>query len=257
LITPRSGSTTNSLVDHRKKVSAVLYGPPATSKTSLARAVAAALGWGVLTIRTSEFLRWGEDQASARAGYIFTRLRHLRNVVIIFDEIEEFVRERSTAPTPFSRLLTTTMLPLIQLLHENRDIIFIVTTNYLEAFDEAVRRQGRFDLILLVGPPSLEGKIEMMDRMIDDRPSGSRVKDPKVREVIMELVRAFNKSCIEYFLYDEWNEFLAWFISRCESTDQKIESVFNDTLRLMEQNIRLSGERRTKFDQSKQYSAIY
>src|SRR6202034_275497 len=43
-------------------------------------------------------------------------------------------------------------------LHDQGRIIFLMATNFQEDFDEAIKRPGRFDLLLCMGPPSLEAK---------------------------------------------------------------------------------------------------
>jgi len=113
------------------KVSALFFGPPGTAKTSYSEAMACALGWTFLKLQSADLLSWGYSNAYSRTKYIFDRLCHLENVVILSDEIEEFVRDRERGETE-SRLSTNVMLPLLDNLHKNKNILFIATTNRLD-----------------------------------------------------------------------------------------------------------------------------
>ena len=105
--------------------SAILFGPPGTSKTTLARAVADAIGWDFVEIHASAFLAEGIDQIPAVAEKIFVRLQELQKTVILFDEIEELLRERTNPESdPFGRFLTTLMLPKLAALWKQRRVLF-------------------------------------------------------------------------------------------------------------------------------------
>jgi hypothetical protein len=156
-------------------LSAILFGPPGTSKTSYATAISRALGWDLIKIDPSHLLRKGFDGIAAEVSELFRMLAYADRVVVFFDEIDELVRERSgTEEVPSSRLLTTSMLPGIMRLRESRRIVFLVATNHVERFDTAIRRPGRFDLVLPVMPPSAEAKLQHWPAL------GAQVQDLKV-----------------------------------------------------------------------------
>jgi glucosamine 6-phosphate synthetase-like amidotransferase/phosphosugar isomerase protein len=51
--------------------------------------IAKRLGWGFLTVDTSQFLADGtSNNIAARVSYIFERLLELTGVVILFDDID-------------------------------------------------------------------------------------------------------------------------------------------------------------------------
>jgi transitional endoplasmic reticulum ATPase len=51
-----------------------------------------------------------------------------------------------------------------------RGILVIGATNYLNRVDVAVRRPGRFDKKIYIGPPDLEARVEAVKLYIKDRP---------------------------------------------------------------------------------------
>jgi ATPase family associated with various cellular activities (AAA) len=139
---------------------AIFFGPPGTSKTELSKKIADFLGWPLLAIDPSLLLRKGMDGIQAEANMIFRMLQETERVVVLFDEFDELVRERvSSDSQPFSRLLTTAMLPKLANIHKRASLVFIIATNHIAEFDIAIRRQGRFDRVVQIMPPTFEAKI--------------------------------------------------------------------------------------------------
>lgn len=144
--------------------SAIFFGPPGTSKTELSKEVASFLGWPHLAIDPSHFLRNGMDGMQAEANIIFRMLAETERIVVLFDEFDELVRERgSSKAEPFSRLLTTAMLPKLASIHKRASLVFIIATNHVEEFDLAISRPGRFDRVVQIMPPTYDAKITNKD----------------------------------------------------------------------------------------------
>jgi hypothetical protein len=140
--------------------SAIYYGPPGTSKTELAKKVAEFLGWPLLLVDPSLLLRKGMEGMQGEANTIFRMLEEAERVVVLFDEFDELVRERGSSDSePFSRLLTTAMLPKLASIHKRATLVFIIATNHVGEFDLAIRRRGRFDRVVQIMPPTYESKV--------------------------------------------------------------------------------------------------
>jgi SpoVK/Ycf46/Vps4 family AAA+-type ATPase len=87
-------------------------------------------------------------------------LEETERVVVLFDEFDEFVRERDSSDAQqFSRLLTTAMLPKLASIHKRATLVFIIATNNIQQFDLAIRRPGRFDRVVQIMPPTFEAKL--------------------------------------------------------------------------------------------------
>lgn len=153
-------------------LSAILYGPPGTSKTTYAAAIASFIGWDLVTIDPSHLLRSGFDGVQLEVNKLFRMLLYAERVVVFFDEIDELLRDRfGKAEEAASRFSTTSMLPRLGKLRESRRVIFLVATNHLEVFDAAIARLGRFDLVVPVMPPTAEEKLRVWP------PVGKRLRD--------------------------------------------------------------------------------
>jgi hypothetical protein len=141
-------------------ISAVFYGPPGTSKTQLAKEISVFLKWPLLSIDPSNLVREGFEKVQAETNSLFTMLSKLERCVVLLDEFDEMLRERTDSQSEtLSRFLTTTMLPKLSQINESRRIVFIVATNHIEQFDFAIKRPGRFDLIVQIMPPTTEAKL--------------------------------------------------------------------------------------------------
>jgi hypothetical protein len=160
----RDGIAKGRILNKRTPRSAIFFGPPGTSKTDLSNQIAKFLGWPLLAIDPSLLLRNGMDGIQAEANTIFRMLEETERVVVLFDEFDELVRERgSSKGEPFSRLLTTAMLPKLANIRKRGTLVFIIATNNIGEFDLAIRRRGRFDLVLQIMPPTYESKMAKED----------------------------------------------------------------------------------------------
>lgn len=165
--------------------SALLFGPPGTSKSRLAKAIAEYLGWPIIVITPSEFLGKGLEQVHAQVDERFRDLMDLRKAVVFFDEMDALAQTREgdspSAPEESDQLgskdeihserrsggdldvtrqlLTTSMLPKLANLWDQRRVIFLMATNHKQHLDPAITRPNRFDLLLCVAPPAWTSKV--------------------------------------------------------------------------------------------------
>jgi hypothetical protein len=187
------------------RISALLFGPPGTSKTMTVKAIAFRLGWPFIEITPSDFIREGPELIEGRAIQIFEDLYDLDKAVVLFDEMDELLKERLNAPEMISRFLTTSMLPKFQKLYNARKALFFVATNHRETFDVAIVRPSRFDLALHVAPPSTRDKIAKLTQF-------TILKSVKAGhlKVLKALMRKQAKH-LDYFLFDEFHLLLETF----------------------------------------------
>lgn len=159
-----------SLLGELQARSAVLYGPPGTSKTTIVEALAGAIGWNFLEIQASDFLADGMDQVPSRADVIFTQVMELDHCVVFFDEIDELLRDRTGTSDPFGRFLTTSMLPKLAKLWSQGRVLFFVATNDIANADPAIIRSQRFDAVLFAAPPSFHRKVTLFRELSGSEP---------------------------------------------------------------------------------------
>jgi len=148
--------------------SGLFYGPPGTSKTFLAEAIAAELKWPLISVSPSDFLSKGNDLIEARAQEIFFAFRCASRVVIFFDEIDELIRDRSDekeGQRSALSFLTPSFLTKLQDLRKaakKNEFIFILATNYKDRIDSAAIRSGRVDQSILVAYPDAPARANLL-----------------------------------------------------------------------------------------------
>ena len=153
------------LVEHggqlskRTPMSAILFGPPGTSKTQLAKIISGYLGWPLVSIDPSFIVQEGLDKVQAMANRLFSMLESVEQVVVLLDEFDEMGRDRSDNEDLLSRFITTAMLPKLAAINDARKIVFLLATNYVRGFDAAFSRGGRFDMRVQVMQPNLGQKL--------------------------------------------------------------------------------------------------
>jgi hypothetical protein len=172
----RCGNTLGAHFRLKGRRSALLFGPPGTSKTSLAQAIAEKLGWPFIELSPSDFLKEGMDEIYVRVNEVFNDLMDLSGAVILFDEMDALVQSRESGEDADSvvgdvrraqldvtqKFLTTSMLPKLQKLRKQGRVIFLMATNHQKDFDPAIKRPGRFDLLVRMGPPSYKEKLRWL-----------------------------------------------------------------------------------------------
>jgi len=173
--------------------SAILYGPPGTSKTTIVRALAGVIGWDYVELHASHFVADGLPNVQRKADEIFNSLMELDHAIVLFDEIDELVREREDEPDAFGRFLTTSMLPKLAELWKSRKIMYFVASNHISYFDRAITRSERFDAVIFVSPPSFEAKRDELIELLDQR-HGKTVHFDVPKSAIDEAMPKFRLS---------------------------------------------------------------
>lgn len=87
-------------------------------------------------------------------------MKELTHAVVFFDEMDALAQRREQGLDVTRQLLTTSMLPKLSMLHDEKRVLFFMATNHQRNFDEAIKRPGRFDLLIHMTPPTWSKKIE-------------------------------------------------------------------------------------------------
>lgn len=154
--------------------SMILYGPPGTSKTTIAEGLAEILGHRIVTITPSDFVAGGPDAVERQAKQIFEVLMELKKVVVLFDEIDRLILDRDSRDyreqSDIFQFMTPSMLTKLNDLRRKEQVVFIIATNYIERIDAAIKRRGRVDERILILPYKHDSRIKILGSLLEKNP---------------------------------------------------------------------------------------
>lgn len=150
--------------------SMLLYGPPGTGKTTVAEQIATSLKRPLIIVTVSDFLAAGAAEIENRAKGVFEVLCAQEEVIILFDEIDQFLLDRNSEfyhrQADIFKFMTPGMLTKLQDLRDAKNCIFIVATNYYERIDSAIKRRGRIDEHFLLSVPDQQRRRRILARFV-------------------------------------------------------------------------------------------
>ena len=171
----------------------LLYGVPGNGKTLLAKAVAGESGAHIEIVSGPEVLSKWVGEAEERMRAIFERARKLSPSVILFDEVDAVASARSLAEGHHHKTLVSQLLVLLDGLEDRGHIFVIGTTNRPEDVDPALRRPGRFDRAIHMGPPGIEGRAAIFEKHM----AGMKVRPDVDPDELARLTSGFSGAQIE------------------------------------------------------------
>ena len=171
----------------------LLYGPPGNGKTLLAKAVAGESGAHIEIVSGPEVLSKWVGEAEERMRTVFSRARKLAPSVVLFDEIDAVASGRSLAEGQHHKTLVSQLLVLLDGLEDRGHVFVIGTTNRPDDVDPALRRPGRFDRMIHMGPPGIEGRAAIFAKHM----GGMKVRSDVDPHDLARLTPGFSGAQIE------------------------------------------------------------
>src|SRR5437870_7220941 len=144
----------------------LLYGPPGTGTTRLARAVAGEAGVPFFSISGSDFVEMFVGVGASRVRDLFEQAKQNSPCIIFMDEIDAVGRHRGAGLGGGHDEREQTLNQLLVEMDgfEAKDnIIMIAATNRPDILDPALLRPGRFDRQVVVDRPDRKGRAKILE----------------------------------------------------------------------------------------------
>ena len=141
----------------------LLYGPPGTGKTLLAKAVAHESGASFYGASAASFVEMFAGLGAARIRKLFETARKNAPSIVFIDELDAVGAARTGHG--FNREQDQTLNQLLVELDgfgTGDQVVVMGASNRLQDLDPALLRPGRFDRQMLVAPPDLAGREEIL-----------------------------------------------------------------------------------------------
>ena len=139
----------------------LLFGPPGSGKTLLARAVAGEAGVPFYSISGSDFVEMFVGVGAARVRDLFEQAKQSAPAIVFIDEIDAVGRHRGAGLGGGHDEREQTLNQLLVEMDgfdQRTAVILMAATNRPDILDPALLRPGRFDRQIVVDRPDLEGR---------------------------------------------------------------------------------------------------
>ena len=140
----------------------LLYGPPGSGKTLIARAVANETGAFFFLINGPEIMSKMAGDSEGNLRKAFEEAEKNAPAIIFIDEIDSIAPKRDKAQGEVEKRIVSQLLTLMDGLKSRSQVIVMAATNRPNTIDPALRRFGRFDREVDIGIPDEIGRLEIM-----------------------------------------------------------------------------------------------
>jgi transitional endoplasmic reticulum ATPase len=154
----------------------MLFGPPGTGKTMLAKAVATESQANFISIKGPELLSKYVGESEKAVRETFRKARQAAPTIIFFDEIDSIVPPRGAAfDTGVTERVVSQILTELDGLEELKNVVVIAATNRPDMVDPALLRPGRFDRFIYIRPPDLAEREAILKIHLKGKPLSDEV----------------------------------------------------------------------------------
>lgn len=151
----------------------ILFGPPGNGKTLMIQAISNEVDASFHYINGPGIISSNYGESEQKLREIFEDARSSLPSIVFIDEMDAITPKREDTGTLADLRLVTQLMELMDGLETTEGVMIVGTTNRINSIEPALRRPGRFDREVYIGPPGEEARREILDihtrgMLIDD-----------------------------------------------------------------------------------------
>ena len=150
----------------------LLFGPPGTGKTMIAKAIACELDATMFVISPAQLMSKWVGEAEQNVRKLFDAAKEEDKSVIFMDEVEALVPKRRGQQSTVMQRVVPQILQELEGFDRKagRALLFLGATNEPWALDSAMMRPGRLDVKVYVPLPDAEARFKLFEIYLGGRP---------------------------------------------------------------------------------------
>ena len=156
----------------------LLTGPPGCGKTLLAKAIATESQVNFISVKGPALLSKYVGESERQVRDVFRKAKQAAPCILFFDEIDSIVPVRGSgmSDSPVTDRVLSQFLTELDGIEELKGVLVLAATNRPDRLDPAVLRPGRFDQIVVIPPPDAQGRKEIFEVHLQNKPLAPKVK---------------------------------------------------------------------------------